>query len=45
MNNPNQGAQEAPKTSPQSDNKPTPQQQQQGGDKQDGSKPDQQQQK
>ncbi len=44
MNNPNQsGAQEAPKTSPQSDNKPAPQQQQQGqGDEK---KPDQQQQK
>jgi hypothetical protein len=44
MNNPNQSsAQEAPKTSPQSDNKPAPQQQQQGqGDEK---KPDQQQQK
>jgi hypothetical protein len=41
MNNPNQGgSQEAPKTSPESDNK---QQQGQGDNKQDGSKPDQQQ--
>ena len=43
MNNPNpSGPQEAPKTAPQTDNKPSPQQQQSQGDpKQD--KPDQQQ--
>ena len=46
MNNPNQsGSTEAPKTAPESDNKPAPQQQQQGGDKQDSAKPDQQQHK
>ena len=47
MNNPNQGgSQEASKTDQQGDNKPNPQQQQNQGDgKQDGSKPDQQQQK
>jgi hypothetical protein len=44
MNNPNQGgSQEAPKTSPESD-KPNQQQQGQGDNKQDNSKPDQQQQ-
>jgi hypothetical protein len=47
MNNPNPTASpEAPKTAPQSDNKPNPQQQQgQGDNKQDSPKPDQQQQK